>query len=119
MNRSDLLKEMKASVGTKDPTEYFSNLTDVLSLLFDELESSKQEAAKMKFLLALAIKWDYRVASDLLAVQINELRVNKDIYFDEITKLKQAFKENIITLDYDTFCAFWQETLGWHPFLGK
>lgn len=119
MNRNDILKEMKESIGTKDPIVYFDKFTDVLSLLFDEIEYNKQEAIKMKFLLALAIKWDPKVANNLLTIQINELRSNKDIYFDEISKLKKAFYENKITADYDSFCNFWQETLGWHPFLGN
>lgn len=108
---------MKESIGTKDPIVFFDMLTDLYAILFEKIEKLEADNHKIKMLSALATKWDPRVASDLLAKEITMLRLQKDVYFDEITKLKQAYADNKVTQSYEEFCSFWQETLGWHPFM--
>lgn|ERR1700723_403280 len=110
MKRADLLKEMKESIGTKDPIVFFEKMTDMFGLLFDHIDRLETHSA-------LAIEWEPRVAADMLAKQIDVLRQDKDTYFVEITALKRAYAEDIITQNYNSFCVFWRETLGWHPFL--
>lgn len=117
MKREAILKEMKEAVGTKEPIEYFAKLTDVLSLLFDEIDRLNSKVSRVQTQSALAINWEPKVASDLLAKQVDILRQDKDTYFNEIDALKKAFAEDKITQSYNDFCLFWQETLGWHPFL--
>lgn len=118
MKREDVLKEMKESVGTKDPVEYFAKMTDVLNLLFDRIDSLESGINRVKTQSALAIKWDPGVASNMLAKQVEALRLrDKDAYFVEISALKKAFAEDEVTQNYDLFCTFWRDTLGWHPFL--
>lgn len=117
MNRESLLKEMKDSVGTKDPIEFFAKLTDVFGLLFDRIDHLEKGLLRVKTQSALAINWEPRVASDLLAKQVELLRQDKDTYFAEITVLKKAFAEDKVTQNYQEFCQFWLDTLGWHPFL--
>jgi len=110
MNRDTLLKEMKDSVGTKDPVEFFAKFTDVFALLFDRMDRLERQTA-------LAIHWDSKIASDMISKQVIVLRKDKDTYANEITELKKAFAEDIVTQNYVEFCAFWQDTLGFHPFL--
>lgn len=119
MKREDLLKEMKDSVGTKDPIEFFAKMVDVLSLLFDRLDTLDQDMARLKMQPALAIQWDPRVASDMISLQVKNFRQDKDkdAYTQEIGALKIAFAEDKVTQSYDVFCKFWRDTLGWHPFL--
>lgn len=118
MKREDVLKEMKESVGTKDPVEYFAKMTDVLGLLFDRIDSLESSLTRIKTQSALAIKWDAGVASNMLAKQVEVLRArDKEAYFMEISALKKAFAEDEVTQNYDLFCEFWETTLGWHPFL--
>lgn len=118
MNREDLLKEMKDSVGTKDPIVFFEKMVDVFNLMFDQLDELKAANQKLKTQSALAIQWDSRVASDMLADEVNTLRErDKDTYANEITALKKAWVDDQVTQNYNDFCNFWQETLGFHPFL--
>lgn len=117
MKREDLLKEMKESVGTKDPIEFFAKLPDVLTLLFDRIDQLEDTLARVKRQSALAINWEPKVAADMLARQVQVLRSDKDTYATEITALKRAFAEDKVTQSYAEFTTFWQETLGWHPFL--
>lgn len=117
MKREDLLKEMKDACGTKDPIEYFAKLTDVLGMLFDRIDHLEKKLGRVKTQSALAIHWEPKVASDLLAKEVEVLRQDKDTYFNEIDALKKAFAEDKVTQNYADFCSFWQETLGWHPFL--
>ncbi len=37
MNRQDLIKEMRASVGTKDPVVFFEKMVDLFDALFEEV----------------------------------------------------------------------------------
>ncbi len=117
MKREDLLLEMKKCVGVQDPIVFFEKMVDVFNLLFDKIDTLQKDVQQAKLQSALAIQWEPKMASTMLTNQINILRQDKDTYFDEISELKKAFAENIVTLNYDTFCKFWQEVLGWHPFL--
>jgi hypothetical protein len=117
MNREDLLKQMRSAVGTKDPLEFFSGLVDVFTLLFDRIDHLEKDLTRVKTQSSLAIQWEPKVASDLLAKEVDVLRKDKDTYFNEITALKKAFAEDKVTQNYQEFCRFWQDTLGWHPFL--
>lgn len=117
LRHKNLLSEMKNSIGKKDPIIYFDMMTDLFSLLFDKINDLEAEIAVLKTNTALSIKWEPKVASDLLSKQIEILRKDKDVYFDELSKLKQAYAEDKITQNYSDFCQFWVEVLGWHPFL--
>lgn len=117
MDRKKLLQEMRDCVGTQNPVVFFEKMIDVFTLLFDRIDSLEGDLKEARMNAALAIQWEPRVAQAMLTEQINILREDKDTYFDEITKLKQAFVEDKVTQDYSTFCTFWQETLGFHPFL--
>jgi hypothetical protein len=117
MSRPGSLKEMKESIGTKDPVVFFDKLTDTIAILFDRIDQLEITLHNVKTCSALAVHWDPKIASDLLVKQVNVLRPEKDTYFAEITALKNAVSEDKITQEYGAFCAFWQETLGWHPFL--
>ena len=117
MKREDLLKEMRASIGTQSPVVFFEKLTDVIGLLFDRIDRLDAELRRVKTHAALAIEWEPRVAADMLAKQIDILRQDKDTYFVEITALKKAYADDLVTQNYNSFCTFWRDTLGWHPFL--
>jgi hypothetical protein len=118
MSREDLLKDMKESIGTKDPIEYFDKLTDVLTLLFDRIDDLEKTVDRLTVQSALAIQWDPRLASDMLAKEVTKLRTaDKDGYAVEISALKVAFAEDKVTQSYDEFVNFWRDTLGFHPFL--
>lgn len=118
MKREDLLKEMKESIGTKEPVEFFAKMVDVFNILFDKLEAQESALQRIKTQSALAIQWEPKVASDMLAKEVNVLRArDKDAYATEILALKKAFSEDQVTQNYNDFCKFWQDTLGWHPFL--
>jgi len=117
MKREDLLKEMRDSIGTKDPIDFFAKMVDVFTLMFDHIEHLEKNLEQVKRHSALAIQWEPKVASDMLAKQVKILRENKDTYFQEIDALKKAFAEDQVTQSYNEFCKFWEDTLGWHPFL--
>jgi hypothetical protein len=117
MKREDLLAEMKKGIGNEDPIVFFSKMIDVFSLLFDRIDFLERDLRRIKIQSALAINWEPKVASDMLADQINILRQDKDTYFTELSTLKKAFAEDKVTQNYDDFCNFWIEVLGWHPFL--
>jgi len=120
MNKENLLKEMKESIGTKDPIEFFAKLTDVFDLLFARLDQLEEKVSKMSTVAVAASHWDPRLASDMLAAEVKKLREtdpNKDVWDVEISALKKAYAEDKVTQSYEEFVAFWQETLGFHPFL--
>lgn len=117
VKREDLLKEMKESIGTKDPVVFFEKFIDVFGLLFDRIDHLEADNQRLQTYTALAIQWEPKVASDLLAKQIEVLRQDKDTYFNELSALKRSYSENIVTQNYPDFCRFWLDTLGWHPFL--
>lgn len=117
MKREDLLKEMKDMVGQKDPIEFFGKMVDVFNLLFDRLDQLEQVAMTARINSALAIQWEPKLASSMLAAQIDILREDKETYFAELSELKKAFTENKVTQNYQEFCQFWEDVLGYHPFL--
>lgn len=117
MKREDLLKEMKASIGTQDPIVFFEKMVDVFGLLFDRIDGLEVEVAKANLQSALAIEWEPRIASNLISTEIEFLRKDKDTYFAEITALKKAYADDLITQSYSVFCQFWLDILGYHPFL--
>jgi hypothetical protein len=117
MKREELLAEMKGCIGTQEPVVFFEKMVDVFDMLFDRIDELDAEVHRVKLQSALAIQWEPKMASAMLAGQINFLRQDKDTYFNEITELKKAFVEDSITQNYNDFCEFWTRTLGWHPFL--
>lgn len=117
MNRDILLQEMKSCVGTQDPIVFFEKMVDVFGLLFDRIDELEVEVKKANLKAALAIQWEPKMASTMITTMIEDLRQDKDTYFDEIAALKKAFVEDKVTQNYSDFCIFWEDTLGWHPFL--
>jgi hypothetical protein len=117
MDRNSLLKEMKETVGTQEPVKFFEKMVDVFGLLFDRIDELETNVKQAKLQSSLAIQWEPKMASTLISKMIEDLRQDKDDYFDEIAQLKKAFMEDKVTQSYKDFCEFWQEVLGWHPFL--
>lgn len=119
MKREDLLADMKKSVGTQDPIVFFEKMIDVFNLVFDRLDAMEETLKDIKVSAALAIEWEPKVARDMITTQIEVLRndPNKDIYFNEISELKKAFADDLVTQNYANFCRFWEDTLGYHPFM--
>lgn len=114
---NDLLKDMKDAIGNKEPVDFFGSMVDMFVMLFNKLDDIDKSLQRVKLQSALAIQWEPKVAADMLAKQVDLLRKDKDTYFVEITALKTAFAENKVTQNYQDFCKFWTDTLGWHPFL--
>jgi hypothetical protein len=118
MKHTQLLKEMKDSIGVQEPVVYFDKMTQLLGLLFDRLDQLEAQVYYLKTQSALAIQWEPRVAADMLVKQINELRdADEATYAVEIAALKVAYAEDRVTQEYASFCQFWLDTLGYHPFL--
>ena len=117
MNRDVLLQEMRDCVGTQDPIVFFSKMVDVFELLFDRIDELDIEVKKANLKAALAIQWEPKMASTMLSTMIDDLRQDKETYFEEISSFKKAFVEDKVTQNYNDFCRFWETTLGWHPFL--
>lgn len=117
MKREDLLKEMRECVGTQEPVHFFGKMVDVFDMLFDRIDELEVEVKKANMQSALAIQWEPKMASTMLTTMIEDLRQDKETYFEEISQLKKAFVEDKVTQNYNDFCSFWEETLGWHPFL--
>lgn len=118
MNHKVILADMKNSIGTQTPIVYFEKMTELLSELFAHIEKLEASLNRVKTHTALAIQWEPRVAANMLAKEIERLRQsNKDAFQVEIELLKKAYAEDIITQEYASFCQFWQDTFGWHPFL--
>lgn len=118
MNRDTLLNDMRASIGTQAPTVFFEKMTDLFELMFDHIESLESDNRRLKTLVPLAIQWEPKVAANMLVQQIDVLKqADKDTYATEIQALKVAYAENRVTQEYADFCQFWQDTLGYHPFL--
>lgn len=119
MKREDLISEMKGSIGTREPIVFFQKMVDAFNLLFDRLDQLESDLKKVKVQSALSIQWEPKLASEMLAKQVYVLRQNKDkdAYANEIEALKVAYAQDKVTQNYQEFCKFWVETLGWHPFL--
>lgn len=117
MDRKDLLKEMKDSVGTQDPIVFFAKMVDVFNLLFDRIDELEDQLGEANLKAALAIQWEPKLASGMISKMIEDLRQDKDTYQTEISELKKAYGEDRVTQNYHDFCQFWQDVLGYHPFL--
>jgi hypothetical protein len=118
MDRIKLLDEMRASIGTQAPTVFFEKMTDLFELMFDHIEGLELSNRRLKSLVPLAIQWEPKVAASMLAQEIDSLKQSdKDAYAVEIQALKIAYAEDRVTQEYADFCKFWQDTLGYHPFL--
>lgn len=119
MKREDLMKEMKQAVGTKEPIVFFDKMADAINLLFDRIDQLEVDLQQVKVQSALSIQWEPKLASEMLAKQVYSLRQNqdKDAYKSEIDSLKEAYAQDKVTQNYQEFCKFWVDTLGWHPFL--
>jgi hypothetical protein len=118
MNRKVILTDMKNSIGAQAPIVYFEKMTELLSGLFDHIEKLETSLNRVKTHTALAIQWEPRVAADMLAKEIERLRqTDKDAFQVEIELLKRAYAEDLVTQEYASFCQFWQDIFGWHPFL--
>jgi hypothetical protein len=117
MKREDVIAEMKKSIGTREPLFFFEKMVDVFTLLFDRIDELENKLDLTKMQTALAIQWEPKVARAMLTAQINVLRQDKETYFNEIDLLKRAFAADVVTQNYSDFCRFWEDTLGYHPFM--
>lgn len=117
MDRKALLQDMSSMVGTQDPIRFFEKMVDVFGLLFDHIETLEADLKATRRNSALAIQWEPQVARSMITAEINKLREDKETYFDEIADLKKAFVEDKVTQNYNDFVSFWQDSLGYHPFL--
>lgn len=123
MNRADVLKEMKESVGTKEPTVFFGKMVDVLTMLFDKVDSLEKSLQKTQVNTVMLMKWDQHVVANMIGEELNFLRTSgkqpdgTNMYQQEIDTLTNAYLYNKYTQDYAAFVTFWKDLLGYHPFL--
>jgi len=118
MSKSVLIKEMKDCIAEKTPVEFFDKLTDVLEHLCNKIEKLESEVAKARITGALAIKWDSTFALAIIEDQIEFFRNSDPVFHkDKIDELKRAYKEDVVTQNYETFVSFWQDVVGVHPFM--
>lgn len=124
--RSALIKTMNDSIDTKDPIEFFKNLTMLLNEVCNKLDKLAVEVKQCKVHAALSIDWDPKLATDLIGKKLASLRSSedKDLYAPQIDvkrayqidELKRAYKYSSFN-DAKSFVEFWTKTLGHHPFL--
>lgn len=123
MNRVDLLKEMKESVGAKEPTVFFGKMVDVLNMLFDKVDSLEKSIQKTQVNTVMLMKWDQSVVAKMISEELAFLRSNgkqvdgTNMYQQELDALSQAYMFGQHTQDYSSFVTFWKDLLGYHPFL--
>ena len=117
MKREDLLKEMRDSIGKDLPVDFFAKFVDVFTILFDKIDHLEKEIKATKRNTTLAIAWEPKIAADMLVKQIDVMRNDKDTYAVELVEFKRAYAEGRVVMRYDTFCEFWNNILGYHPFL--
>jgi hypothetical protein len=117
LKREEMLSDMRKTIGTQEPIFFFEKMVDIFDLLFDRIDELQIEAKKTSLKATLAIQWEPKLASTMLSLMIDDLREDKETYFDEISQLKKAYVEDRVTQNYNDFCVFWEDTLGWHPFL--
>jgi hypothetical protein len=119
MDKNKLLQEMRDSVGTQNPIDFFKKFIDVFEFLFEKVNNLETELKRTRNNAALAIQWQPKIAAEMLLSKIESLRndPNKEAYHSEISALKVAYAQGAIVKRYDTFCQFWQDILGYHPFL--
>lgn len=109
---------MKDCIAEKTPVEFFDKLTDVLEHLCNKIEKLESEVAKARITGALAIKWDSTFALAIIEDQIEFFRNSDPVFHkDKIDELKRAYKEDVVTQNYETFVSFWQDVVGVHPFM--
>ena len=119
----NLLSKMESSVGTEDPIEYFKLLTQAIGELYSSNLLLKDQLNKIERNSALSIMWDEQIALTMLSQEIDRLRASddKDLYFDILKDLKTAYTltstPSSVTCNYQRFCQFWIDKLGYHPFL--
>lgn len=123
MNRDDIIKEMKESIGTKEPTVFFSKMTDLLSTLFDRVDSLEKSLQKTQINTVMLMQWDKSVVANMIGEEMEFLRKNgkqadgTNMYQEEIDTLKDAFMFGQAIDNYASFVNFWKSLLGYHPFL--
>ena len=123
MNRKDLLKDMKGSIGTKDPLVFFGKMVDVFELLFDRLESLENENYKVKLNTVMLMNWEPNVAAGMVSEELKFLRTTgkqtdgTNMYQQEIDELKNIHTAPHHLQNYVSFVKFWRDLLGYHPFL--
>lgn len=125
MNKEDLIKEMKESIGTKDPIIFFQKMTDAFTMLFDNMDDLKKEVKRAQLNAVLAIDWDMQIARKMLDEEITFLRQVANQNFGTTNMFENEIKElkNVLMTgggiigNYKAFVAFWQDLLGYHPFL--
>ena len=121
MNREDLLKEMKNTIGTESPRIFFDKMVDVFGLLFDKLDRLEKQLKITKRYAALSINWNDQCAKTMIMEEIAFLRKNgkqpdnTNLYSNEIEKLEYMYNWPIGSCE--NFCHQWQLILGYHPFL--
>ena len=62
MNNETILKELRElreSIGNKDPIEFFAKFVDAFELLFDKLDQLESEVRTAKVNSALSISWNF------------------------------------------------------------
>ena len=94
-HRDNLLKEMKESVGTKDPIDFFTKMVDMFSILFEHIDLLEKDLLRVKTQSALSIQWEPRVASDMLVRQVDILRKDKGKLITELEELKVIISQKI------------------------
>lgn len=123
MKKEDLLKEMKESIGTKEPVVFFSKMVDVFNLLFNRIDSLESQIEKTKVNSIMAISWDARIAAGMVDDEIAFLRSTgkqsdgTNMYSAEILELQHEYNSRSHCGSYAEFCKFWEDILGYHPFL--
>lgn len=115
----NLIKEMKNSIGVKEPVDFFHNMTDLLESMLNRLSDIEDKLKIVTTQSSLGINWDPKIASEMLVAEIEKMRANKEVFATELHAFKVAYGENEITKDYQTFVNFWVDTLGWHPFIDR
>ena len=113
----DTLKEMRDCIGIQAPIVFFEKMVEVFGILFNEIDGLKKDLKLAKQQSALTIAWEPKLAANMIAKQIEILRQDKEVYFNELMEFKKAYADGIVTKDYKTFVEFWELTLGYHPFL--
>ncbi len=121
-----VLQEMKESIGTKDPLIFFDKMVEVHSHLFEKISKIEKDLQKIKLNSILAIQWDKRIAMSIINEEVHFLRKTgkqedgSNIYENEIKRLQNAYMEDGDFLaSYASFCNFWSDLLGHHPFLER
>ena len=76
MDRKTLLKDMRESIGTREPIIFFEKMIDVFTLLFEQNEKLEKDLAATRMNATLAIQWEPKVARAMITEQIDVLREN-------------------------------------------